>query len=88
MRLDTVTGALMRDLEGDVDIHSYLKTTTDALPALIMIGSVPSVQNFLQLPFIAKRIFPTAEDQIGLGKLCLSVSITNVRLKDRTTEGR
>jgi hypothetical protein len=47
--MDIVTGAPMRDLESDTDIHSYLKTTTDALPALIMIGSVPSVQNFLLL---------------------------------------
>ena len=71
--MDIATGAPMGDLEHNSDVHSYLKTTTDALPALIMIGSVPSVQNFLQIPFIAKKIFPTAEDEIGLGKLIGSV---------------
>jgi hypothetical protein len=59
----------MGDLDEDQDIHSYLKTTANALPALIMMGSVPAVSNFLHLPWVAKRLFPTAEDKIGMGKL-------------------
>jgi hypothetical protein len=34
-----------------------------------MIGSVPSVNKFIQIPFIGKRLFPTAEDEIGMGKM-------------------
>lgn len=67
--LDIATGAPTGDLEQDTDVYSYLKTTADALAPLIMISSVPSVQNFLHIPFIAKKIFPTAEDKIGFGKL-------------------
>ena len=67
--MDIATGAPMGDLENDADVHAYLKTTADALPALIMIGSVPAVHNIIQTPFIAKRLFPTAEDKIGLGRL-------------------
>ncbi|KAE9382184.1 cytochrome P450 [Stipitochalara longipes BDJ] len=67
--LDIATGAPMGDLKYDKDVNCYLKTTAAALPPLIMVGSVPSVQSFLNIPFIAKRLFPTAEDEIGMGKL-------------------
>jgi hypothetical protein len=67
--MDIATGAPMGDLEYDADVHAYLKTTADALPALIMMGSVPAVHSIIQTPFIAKRLFPTAEDKIGLGRL-------------------
>lgn len=67
--MEIATGTPMGDLDQDEDIHSYLKTTADALPALIMMGSVPAVSNFLHLPWVAKRLFPTAEDKIGMGKL-------------------
>ena len=66
---DIATGALIGDLEQDADVFDYLKTTATALPALVMIASVPTVQNALQIPLLAKRLFPTAEDKIGLGKL-------------------
>jgi hypothetical protein len=42
--LDIATGAPMGDLKNDEDVNSYLKTTATALPPLVMIGSVPSVQ--------------------------------------------
>lgn len=67
--MDIATGTPVGDLEHDADVYSYLRTTADALAPLIMIGSVPSVQNFLQIPLIAKKLFPTAEDKIGFGKL-------------------
>jgi len=71
--LDTITdvasGDPLGDLEHDVDVFDYLKTTASVLPVLVMIASIPTVQNFLQIPFLAKKLFPTAEDQIGLGKL-------------------
>lgn len=67
--MDIATGAPMGDLDQGEDIHSYLKTTADALRALIMMGSVPAVSDFLHLPWVAKRLFPTAEDKIRIGKL-------------------
>ena len=73
--MDIATGAPMGDLEQDEDIHSYLKTTADALPPLIMMGSVPIVHSFLHIPLVAKRLFPTAEDKIGMGKLIGYVSL-------------
>ena len=66
---DVATGAPMGDVEQDADVYSYLKTTADALPALIMAGTVPAVSNFLQIPFIARRLFPSSKDEIGFGKL-------------------
>jgi hypothetical protein len=66
---DIATGAPIGDLEHDADVFDYLKTTGSALPPLVMIASVPAVQNILHIPFLAKRLFPTAEDKIGLGKL-------------------
>lgn len=67
--MDLATGAPMGDLDQDADVHSYLKTTADALPPLIMIGSVPAVHSFIHIPWVAKRLFPTAEDRIGMGRL-------------------
>jgi hypothetical protein len=67
--LDIATGTPMGDLDQDMDVNAYLKTTSAVVAPLVMIGSVPSVQNFLHIPFIAKKIFPTAEDRFGVGKL-------------------
>ena len=52
--LDIATGAPMGDLEHDKDVHNYFKITAEALPALIMIGSVPSVQVCHLHPFLSE----------------------------------
>jgi hypothetical protein len=67
--MDVASGAPLGDLENDADVFDYLRTTASALPILNMVASVPAVQNFLQIPFLAKQLFPTAEDKIGFGKL-------------------
>jgi hypothetical protein len=67
--MDIATGVPVGDLEHDRDVYNYLKITADALAPLIMIGSVPSVARFLQIPFFAKKLYPTAEDKIGFGRL-------------------
>lgn len=67
--MDLATGTAIGDLKQDADIYSYLKTTADALGPMIMVMSVPEVSNFLQTPWIAKRLYPTAADEIGFGKL-------------------
>lgn len=67
--MDIATGVPVGDLEHDSDVYNYLKTTADALAPLIMIGSVPAAANFLRIPFIAQKLYPTAEDKIGFGRL-------------------
>jgi hypothetical protein len=67
--MDLAIGAPLGDLEHDADLYSYLKTSTDLLAPLVMISSVPAVQNFLHIPFVAKALFPTAKDKIGLGRI-------------------
>jgi hypothetical protein len=66
---DIATGAPIGDLENDADMYDYLKIGCDALSIRSVIASVPAVQNFLQIPIIAKRIFPNADDKRGLGKV-------------------
>ena len=66
---DIATGAPIGDLEQDADVHDYLKISCNALSIRSVIASVPAVQNFLNIPIIAKRIFPNADDELGLGKV-------------------
>jgi hypothetical protein len=74
------TGALFTDLANDSDWHGYLRATTEVQPALVMIGSVPSVNKFIQILFIGKRLFPTAEDEIVIGKMIGFASILSLRI--------
>jgi hypothetical protein len=66
---DIATGVPIGDLEQDVDVYDYLKISADALSIRSVIASVPAVQNVLQIPILAKRIFPNADDKDGLGKV-------------------
>jgi hypothetical protein len=45
-----------------------------------MFSSMRSVQNFLQIPFIANRLFHTAEDKIGTGELIGHVLSQSIEL--------
>ncbi len=71
--LDTITdiaiGAPIGDLENDADVFDYLKTGATVLPPMAIISSVPAIQNFLQISFVAKLLFPKADDKVGLGKV-------------------
>jgi hypothetical protein len=77
---DLATGGPFGDLATDSDQHDYLRTTMEAQPAFVMIGSVPSVNKFIQIPFIGKRLFPTAEDEIGMGKMIGFVIALRLRI--------
>lgn len=66
---DIATGDPIGDLKHDADVFNYLKTRANMLPLRAVIASVPEVQKFLQIPLIAKWLFPTAADKKGLGKL-------------------
>jgi len=74
--MDIATGVPIGDLENDKDVHNYLKTTADALPSLFMLGSIPAIARIFRIPFIAKLLFPTAEDELGLGRLIGFVKTT------------
>ena len=59
--LDIATGAPMGDLKHDKDVNSYLKSTAEALPILIMIGSVPPVQVCIIEPSSYSGYFKSCE---------------------------
>lgn len=65
--MDIATGVPVGDVEHDMDVYSYLKTTTEALAPLIMIGSVPSVANFLWILLIARNCIQLLKIRSGLG---------------------
>jgi hypothetical protein len=67
--MDIATGAPIGDLEHDADVFHYLKISAEALGPLVMTAGGPAAQMILQIPFIAKRLYPTAEDKIGFGRL-------------------
>lgn len=55
-------------LSTDSDVHEYIKTTEENLPAIIMVTVLPWLNWLLQLP-IMKSVLPSETDQIGLGKI-------------------
>jgi hypothetical protein len=67
--MDLATGAPFGDLTSDADQNEYLRTTSEAQPAFVMISSMPALTKLIQIPFIGKRLFPTSQDEIGMGKL-------------------
>lgn len=66
---DLATGKPFGDLSEDKDLHDYMRTTAEAQPAYVLIGVLPSINRILQIPAIGKMVFPTAQDEIGMGKL-------------------
>jgi len=66
---DLATGAPFGDLPSDSDQNEYLRTTTEAQAAFIMICSMPALTKIIQIPSIGKWLFPTSQDEIGMGKL-------------------
>ena len=46
-----------------------MRTTAEAQPAYVLIDVLPSVTRILHVPAIGKMVFPTAQDEIGMGKL-------------------
>jgi hypothetical protein len=67
--MDVASGVPLKDLKHDIDVFNYLKTSTNALPILAIGAAVLAIQNFLQILFIAKRLYLTVDDKIGFGKL-------------------
>lgn len=66
---DLAMGAPFGDLENDDDKHHYLRTMMDMQPAFSLIGSLPTLNKFIQIPSIGKWMFPTADDEFGMGRM-------------------
>jgi cytochrome P450 len=73
MITDVAFGASFGDLEQDEDMHEYLQRTENSLPVMVMIGTVPSLKDWLQHPWIGRWIYPSATAEKGIGKLIGSV---------------
>lgn len=82
---DLATGAPLGDLNSDADQHHYLRTTMEAQPAFAIVGVVPSVNKFIQIPFVGKRLFPTSQDEIGMGKMIGFVNSVPITIDDILT---
>jgi hypothetical protein len=70
---DLSTGVAFGSLESDSDKYDYLRSSTEALPALSLLSSLKTLNKFfhllIQIPSIGKKLLPTADDEIGLGKM-------------------
>ncbi|CAI4215918.1 unnamed protein product [Parascedosporium putredinis] len=55
-------------LDNDADIHRYIQTTEENLPAIILVSVLPWLNWALQSPLL-KSLLPSEKDPIGLGKI-------------------
>ncbi|KEZ44049.1 hypothetical protein SAPIO_CDS3787 [Scedosporium apiospermum] len=55
-------------LATDSDVHRYIQTTEENLPAIILVTILPWINWALRLP-IVKSVLPSDKDTIGLGKI-------------------
>ncbi|PKS11176.1 hypothetical protein jhhlp_002937 [Lomentospora prolificans] len=55
-------------LESDSDVHRYIQTTEENLPAIILVSVLPWLNGALQSPLL-KSLLPSEKDPIGLGKI-------------------
>jgi Asp-tRNA(Asn)/Glu-tRNA(Gln) amidotransferase A subunit family amidase len=71
--VDLATGAPFGDLTEDKDMHNYSRTMAELQPVFAMVGVMGWVSRIIQIPAIGKYMFPTAQDEFGMGKLIASV---------------
>lgn len=79
---DVAFGEPFGFLATDSDVHGYIKTTEENLPAIIMVTVLPWLNWLLQSP-ILKALLPSDKDQLGLGKIMgfVSYSLSNLDLQ-------
>lgn len=66
---DLAMGAPFGNLSSDSDRHDFLRSSMELQPAAIVVASMPWVSKILQTQFVGKFLFPTAQDEIGMGKM-------------------
>jgi hypothetical protein len=71
--VDLATGAPFGDLTEDKDMHDYTRTMAELQPVFAIVGVMGWVSRIIQIPAIGKHMFPTAQDEFGMGKLIGSV---------------
>lgn len=62
--MDLATNSPFGDLTSDSDQNEYLRTSSEAPPAFVMISSLPALTKIIQIPSIGKLLFPTYQDEI------------------------
>lgn len=79
---DVAFGQPFGCLESDSDVHEYIKTTEENLPAIILVSVLPWLNWVLQSR-IFKSFLPSDKDKLGLGKIIgsvLSLALNEERL--------
>lgn len=65
---DIALGKAFGNLEADEDVSSYIKTTEETLPMLVLLGSFPWLSRvFFSRPM--KSLLPSDTDTVGMGML-------------------
>ena len=65
---DIALGKAFGNLEADKDVSSYIKTTEETFPMLVLLGSFPWLARvFFSRPM--KSLLPSDTDTVGMGKL-------------------
>lgn len=65
---DIAFGKAFGNLEADKDCSSYIKTTEETFPMIVLLGAFPWLAKiFFSRPL--KGLLPSDKDQVGLGKL-------------------
>ena len=65
---DIAFGKAFGNLEADADVSSYIKTTEETFPMIVLLGSFPWLARlFFSRPL--KSLLPSDTDTVGMGKL-------------------
>ena len=62
-------GKPMGFLEKDEDINNHFADEKLMLPFMEWLSTLPILERTLRIPWISKRVMPTAEDKAGIGLL-------------------
>lgn len=65
---DIAFGKAFGYLETDEDVFSYIKTTEDTIPVMILVGALPWLAQIIQSP-VLKSFMPSDKDVYGLGRV-------------------
>ena len=73
LTLDVITAIAFGKAFGycanDEDLHDYIKTTEDTLPAMIFVGALPMLGRLLTSALSRTFVMPNPNDKIGVGKV-------------------
>ena len=71
--LDVITdiayGQPLGDLIEDEDVYKYVQSTEEMLEVIIILGSIPILNDILKIQWIAEFMFPSEKDKTGVGRL-------------------